>query len=1048
MKLLGKIMLLALICMHYPLSAQVQTESQQIIYPVTDTDSIFVINPGESFNQKISFVKQDIPTRRLLRIVGGTKMPGHFTPRGETLFRAFEFYINDHLDSLNVSQDKYSLYFKGDNEPYEHHAYYRLSKDVLSTGKISVEINAKRNNLKVEPNGDFGVELHVYYTKKGRHHDDVYDKADDIFFMPINDGNGDFETFKKEFTPKHEVAAILVRVGGIHFNGECWLEAPHISMGGKALPEIPFTRFDDKDNAHNYWVGINMVSRNWPMWRLEFKDKTIFRGNIFDRASDIADFYITLPEDVEGEGMLKLFLEKEPYKAAFPYNLHSVQLIEEPSRAFEIVSVPRYITVGDTTGILIETNQPNLTLTVSGGTALGLPEKNFTFKETGLHVIPVIAVSEAVDIPVSLSYNGETRNGQVKQTIIKGHDNIYLSSGDEIHIDNVYEPYNHFFKWYIRERVGNWYQFRPSYQWSGVRITDEKFVKHYTHLLNQLHIPYAWQVEGRTLAATRINPTLNALQSPMFRGKQAHENDGGYYYWQHFHYEGLHSDMAARTRPYGGIFAKHRPIYTDHGTFIHYDPYAVKDMSDGARRFVENLAYSRGESTRHTGPSTSFRYLYQAGYEWLGAEQMYGPEELIMSSLRGTSRAYGKDNFGSLHAVQWGSFPFTDPKHALRFHMSLAVSYMHGAKHINTEEGLWTDEYANDYFTEAGKRHMYAQHQIFDYIETHTRRGKLNPKIAVFHGRNDAWKSFGRQTPWSQKGDKWTFNEAMQSFDLLKVFYPEHIIDGCGPEGWFTSTPYGPIDLLPIEANQDILDSYKVLIFLGWNTYNTKDFERIAKFVEKGGTLLLTAAHLNSELQPNITPQFPKDDSIIKKLLGKDYKNLKEKTEINHGKGKVIYFPEQFYPINNKIKDEYISDMKRITSDVISSESMKAWINASPYISFTPWDEGNRRTLLLLNIDWDSEQFSRPANLVVNNKHFEVDIDRYTIATIHSENDLAVMPRSNTSDVLNIASNTNEWIVTVQTTDKDIVKIYNGITGKESSEAITGAGIHKITITK
>jgi len=288
----------------------------------------------------------------------------------------------------------------------------------------------------------------------------------------------------------------------------------------------------------------------------------------------------------------------------------------------------------------------------------------------------------------------------------------------------------------------------------------------------------------------------------------------------------------------------------------------------------------------------------------------------------------------------------------------------------------------------------------------------------------------------------------MQSFDLLKVFYPEHIIDGCGPEGWFTSTPYGPIDLLPIEANQDILDSYKVLIFLGWNTYNTKDFERIAKFVEKGGTLLLTAAHLNSELQPNITPQFPKDDSIIKKLLGKDYKNLKEKTEINHGKGKVIYFPEQFYPINNKIKDEYISDMKRITSDVISSESMKAWINASPYISFTPWDEGNRRTLLLLNIDWDSEQFSRPANLVVNNKHFEVDIDRYTIATIHSENDLAVMPRSNTSDVLNIASNTNEWIVTVQTTDKDIVKIYNGITGKESSEAITGAGIHKITITK
>ena len=95
----------------------------------------------------------------------------------------------------------------------------------------------------------------------------------------------------------------------------------------------------------------------------------------------------------------------------------------------------------------------------------------------------------------------------------------------------------------------------------------------------------------------------------MFRGKQAHENDGGYYYWQHFKYQGLHSDMAARNRPWGGIFAKHRPIYTDHGTFIHYDTEAVTDMADGARKLVSNLRYSKGESVRHTGPSSLFRYF-------------------------------------------------------------------------------------------------------------------------------------------------------------------------------------------------------------------------------------------------------------------------------------------------------------------------------------------------------------------------------------------------------------------------------------------------------
>lgn len=77
-----------------------------------------------------------------------------------------------------------------------------------------------------------------------------------------------------------------------------------------------------------------------------------------------------------------------------------------------------------------------------------------------------------------------------------------------------------------------------------------EIIGYYTHLLDGLKIPYAWQAEGRTLAGSRLNPSNEELASPMFRGKQAHENDGGYYYWQHFKYQGLHSDMAARNRPW------------------------------------------------------------------------------------------------------------------------------------------------------------------------------------------------------------------------------------------------------------------------------------------------------------------------------------------------------------------------------------------------------------------------------------------------------------------------------------------------------------------
>ena len=89
-----------------------------------------------------------------------------------------------------------------------------------------------------------------------------------------------------------------------------------------------------------------------------------------------------------------------------------------------------------------------------------------------------------------------------------------------------------------------------------------------------------------------------------------------------------------------------------------------------------------------------------------------------------------------------GSGPFTDPKHSLRLYLSLAVAYMHGSSHINTEEALWTDEFMNDRYSPSGKEHLAAQHRVLDFIETHSRRGEFHSNIAVIQGRNDAWKSF------------------------------------------------------------------------------------------------------------------------------------------------------------------------------------------------------------------------------------------------------------------------------------------------------------------
>ncbi|MEG1649841.1 MAG: hypothetical protein RR277_08130, partial [Rikenellaceae bacterium] len=797
-------------------NAQTYTTTHKILMAPDATSKTYTLNPDKSIGFDVAFDHPNYPTRKKIRVVGGVQMPEPFSSRGEEMFRRSEFLIDDNLDSINVAHDKYSLYFKGENNNYERHAYFRISQSNVSSCKASVSINVKRCGLKVEKDGDFGVEIELFYKKDGRYKDDIYDTADSVVYMPIKEGSGDFEIFKHDFIMPQNVACMLLRIGGTNFSGSVFVESPTLHIAGKKAWNVPLVKHAERENNYNYWVGTNLSTRCMPRWRLDYNGKSVFEGNIFDRASNIADFYITLPSNIKDDGRFSLTLLKESNREAYPYLIRRIELIEESCREIEIVSVPRYVSCGSRFGVLVETNKPNMKLKIDADTKMLKPlNDEVVFSKTGLHVVEFEAVGCGVNAVAQIGDNKIT----IPNIITRKADNVYLSSGDEIHIDKVYDDYNYFFKWYISERIGNWYQFRPSYQWSGVRVTDPDVVQYYTSLLNDMQMPYAWQVEGRTLASRKINPTLDQLRSSMFRGKQAHENDGGYYYWGHFLYNGVFSDMAARNRPYGGIFAKHRPIYTDHGTFIHYDPYGVKDMADGAAKFVENLKYSKGESTRHTGPSTMFRYFYAAGYDWLGAEQMYGPEEIILSSLRGASRAYGKTNFGSLHAMQWGSFPFTDPKHAMRLYMSLTVAYMHGSSHMNTEEALWTDEYANDRYTESGKCHVDAQHRVLDYIETHSRRGELKSNIAVLQGRNDAWKSFGRGSIWSQAGDSWKFNDAARSFDMLNIFYPDNEVNSCGPEGWFTSTPYGTVDILPIEAPQMVMDSYKLMVFLGWNSY-------------------------------------------------------------------------------------------------------------------------------------------------------------------------------------------------------------------------------------
>ena len=189
---------------------------------------------------------------------------------------------------------------------------------------------------------------------------------------------------------------------------------------------------------------------------------------------------------------------------------------------------------------------------------------------------------------------------------------------------------------------------------------------------------------------------------------------------------------------------------------------------------LERINSQRFGVKRHTGPAATFKYMLEGGYEWVGAETMYGTMEPLMSFLRGATLDRNITSLGVHHALQWSSSPEDAPEHVRRYRLALYVSYMQGATEINSEEGLFhLEEYYSNFnrFSKACIEHKEQQKDFYRYVSTHTRRGKFYTPLAIIHGRYDGWHGFGRNSTWGWQGI--TDTDAEKSWDMLSEFYPE-----------------------------------------------------------------------------------------------------------------------------------------------------------------------------------------------------------------------------------------------------------------------------------
>jgi len=207
-------------------------------------------------------------------------------------------------------------------------------------------------------------------------------------------------------------------------------------------------------------------------------------------------------------------------------------------------------------------------------------------------------------------------------------------------------------------------------------------------------------------------------------------------------------------------------------------------------------------------------------------------------------------------AMQHPFQPFFET-HLGMYYLSLFQPWMMGANMIYEEDSLFQmfkeERQAWDDRLTKGKRDM--TREFFRFVKTHPRKGTPTRKIAFVEGRYAApfngficdtdqdpdyavWGLFGKNDP------LWGHRQPEKCRQLLDVLMPGASTqplrqDFTKRRFFFSGTPYGDFDEVPTEAKPEYFDRYSLLLHLGWNTMIAEDHDKLSRFVNNGGTLLI-----------------------------------------------------------------------------------------------------------------------------------------------------------------------------------------------------------------
>lgn len=267
------------------------------------------------------------------------------------------------------------------------------------------------------------------------------------------------------------------------------------------------------------------------------------------------------------------------------------------------------------------------------------------------------------------------------------------------------------------------------------------------------------------------------------------------------------------------------------------------------------------------------KYNAKAGVQIPVLELMCGHPEILTSVTRGLARATDAPMWGTYLAHEWyGGFRHDDALKRKRMRVAMRYAYLAGSQLFCLESG---DESIQSFGYRYEKDHEICR-EYRDEWEKFSRftREDVRPvggpkaKVAIAHGNYDAWGSWGGSSVWNQfDREHWGHSEAEHSWRLLEEVYtkrPWCDIANYGSEDLSASPAYGVYDVIPAESPAEIYGQYDYVIFLGWNTMTDEILDNLTVYVENGGNLLMTAAHLNYSPKRSGERIYPSSDKLDK----------------------------------------------------------------------------------------------------------------------------------------------------------------------------------------